>query len=128
MESSLWSHRGSRTPGYSSETAVPSRFGSTERWVHVDTVYRSGASDYLTAFPVTLKQGENRLLVALYKVNPNYFLSGFFGFEDGTEYTVPGSEETQEVVNIPDASLRAAIEKALGKDAGSRSRKWKCKR
>ena len=45
------------------------------------------AEDYLEFFPVTLKQGTNVLLVALDN-NAAWRWSGFFGFEEGTEYTV----------------------------------------
>ena len=55
--------------------------------VHVDALGPYSASDYLTAFPVTLQQGENRLFVSVYKQYSHYPWSGFFGFEAGTEYT-----------------------------------------
>ena len=42
--------------------------------------------DYIAFFPVTLKQGRNVLLVACHTVG-----NGFFGFEEGTEYTVANS-------------------------------------
>ena len=41
------------------------------------------ADNYTDFFPVTLKQGRNVLLVAVYTWG-----NGFFGFEPGTEYTV----------------------------------------
>ena len=44
--------------------------------------HRSG-DNYTDLFPVTLKQGVNVLLVAVYTWG-----NGFFGFEPGTEYTV----------------------------------------
>ena len=44
--------------------------------------YRSG-DNYTDFFPVTLQQGSNVLLVAVYTWG-----NGFFGFEPGTEYTV----------------------------------------
>ena len=53
--------------------------------VHVEHVNR-GASDYQSSSPVTLKQGRNILLVAVYERGGGW--SGFFGFEEGTEYTV----------------------------------------
>ena len=53
--------------------------------VHVEHVNR-GASDYQSSSPVTLKQGRNLLLVAVYE--QSVWWSGFFGFEEGTEYTV----------------------------------------
>ena len=42
-----------------------------------------GVEDYGDFFPVTLQQGQNVLLVAVYTWG-----NGFFGFEPGTEYTV----------------------------------------
>ena len=53
--------------------------------VHIEHVNR-GASDYQSNSPVTLKQGRNLLLVAVYE--QSVWWSGFFGFEEGTEYTV----------------------------------------
>ena len=53
--------------------------------VHVEHVNR-GASDYQSSSPVTLKQGRNLLLVAVYELWG--WWSGFFGFEEDTEYTV----------------------------------------
>ena len=43
--------------------------------------------DYHTFFPVTLKKGKNVLLVAIDN-NKGDNWSGYFGFEEGTEYTV----------------------------------------
>ncbi len=50
------------------------------------------AQDYQDFFPVTLKQGPNVLLVAIY-TRANWEFSGYFGFEPSTEYTVvsPGT-------------------------------------
>ena len=58
--------------------------------VHNNPVNR-GASDFQDRFPVTLKEGTNILLVAVYEGGGAW--SGFFGFETGTEYTVlsPGT-------------------------------------
>ena len=44
------------------------------------------ADDYEENFPVTLNAGANTLLVAVYEGEG--WWSGFFGFDDGTEYTV----------------------------------------
>ena len=52
--------------------------------VHNNPVDR-GASDYQDEFPITLKQGKNTLLVAVYQGWADW--SGFFGFEDGTMYS-----------------------------------------
>ena len=49
--------------------------------VHADPQYRY-ATNYETAFPITLKRGENILLVAVYKRWNNW--RGFFGFGQST--------------------------------------------
>ena len=54
--------------------------------VHYNPVIR-GAGDYQDAFPVTLKQGTNVLLVAVDNRGHGGF-SGFFGFAEDTDYTV----------------------------------------
>ncbi len=54
--------------------------------VHYNPVTR-GAGDYQDAFPVTLKQGTNVLLVAVDNRGHGGF-SGFFGFANDTDYTV----------------------------------------
>ncbi len=53
--------------------------------VHTNAVHR-GASNYQDNVAVTLKQGINVLLVAVYESGGSW--SGFFGFEKGTQYTV----------------------------------------
>ena len=53
--------------------------------VHHNPVNR-GADDFQDQFPVTLKEGTNILLVAVYEAGGQW--SGFFGFETGTAYTV----------------------------------------
>ena len=53
--------------------------------VHYDIQDGPGV-DYRLFFPVTLKQGRNVLLVAVYFGSGSW--NGFFGFEQGTEYTV----------------------------------------
>ena len=53
--------------------------------VHTNAVFR-GAHNYQDFFDVTLKQGTNVLLVAVYDGGGNW--AGFFGFEKGTQYTV----------------------------------------
>ncbi len=67
--------------------------GSDDRfkvWLNGQLVYSNptlpSANDYQDAFPVTLKQGRNVLLVAVYDVGGAW--SGFFGFESGAEYSV----------------------------------------
>ena len=54
--------------------------------VHYNPVTR-GAGDFQDAFPVTLKQGTNVLLVAVDNRGHGAF-SGFFGFAEDAEYTV----------------------------------------
>ena len=54
--------------------------------VHYNPVLR-GAGDFQDAFPVTLKQGPNVLLVAVDNRGHGAF-SGFFGFAQDTDYTV----------------------------------------
>ena len=54
--------------------------------VHYNPTTR-GADDYQDAFPVTLKQGTNVLLVAVDNRGHGGF-SGFFGFAKDTDYTV----------------------------------------
>ena len=60
-------------------------------WLNGTLVHKSfarrRAHDYQDFFPVTLRRGENVLLVALDNRGHGDF-SGFFGFEKGTEYTV----------------------------------------
>ena len=65
--------------------------------VHYNPVLR-GAGDFQDAFPVTLKQGTNVLLVAVDNRGHGGF-SGFFGFSKDTEYTVnhPDKKITIEV-------------------------------
>ena len=82
--------------------------------VHVDAFGLYNAGDYLTAFPVTLQQGENRLFVSVYKQYSSNPWSGFFGFEAGTEYTVlePQRGQTADVngdgsVTVADLALVA---------------------
>ena len=53
--------------------------------VHNNPVNR-GADDFRDNVPVTLKEGKNILLVAVYEKGGGW--SGFFGFETGTEYAV----------------------------------------
>ena len=65
--------------------------------VHYNPVER-GAGDFQDAFPVTLKQGTNALLVALDNRGHGAF-SGFFGFAKDTEYTV----------NHPDKKITIAV-------------------
>ena len=70
-------------------------FGCGDRvkiWLNGELVYQSliwrRAGNYHDFFPVTLKQGTNVLLVVIDDWEHSYGWSGFFGFEEGTEYTV----------------------------------------
>ncbi|MDE0690045.1 MAG: cohesin domain-containing protein [Candidatus Poribacteria bacterium] len=54
--------------------------------IHQHPRYHRRGTDYTDAYPVTLQQGKNVLLVALHSHG-----HGFFGFEPGTEYTVSNS-------------------------------------
>ncbi|MCY3739627.1 MAG: leucine-rich repeat domain-containing protein [Candidatus Poribacteria bacterium] len=65
--------------------------------VHYNPVIR-GAGDFQDAFPVTLKQGPNVLLVAVDNRGHGAF-SGFFGFAEDAEYTLnhPDKKITIEV-------------------------------
>lgn len=63
--------------------------------VHNNPIDRSGA-DYQDSFPVTLKAGENVLLVAVYENMGEW--SGFFGFHKDAIYTVMEIEGTSVAV------------------------------
>ena len=85
-------------------------------WLNGVLVYNNasyqGAHDYQDTFSVTLKQGRNILLVAVY--NGRAYWSGFFGFEKDAVYSLTPSEaERPQVVSIPDRNLAAAVRKAL---------------
>ena len=55
--------------------------------VHKELVWSEQINDYQDFFPVTLKQGANILLVAIDNRSGDEW-GGFFGFQEGTEYTV----------------------------------------
>ena len=78
-------------------------------WLNGELVHKAlvdrGATDYQDAFPVTLKQGTNVLLVAVDNNGHGNF-SGFFGFTAGTAYSV----------NPPDTQLRAIPAWDVNKD------------
>ena len=63
--------------------------------VHNNPVNR-GARDYQETFSVTLKQGRNILLVAVYNGLEHW--TGFFGFENDTVYTLAPPSVAQEPV------------------------------
>ena len=66
--------------------------------VHYNPVLR-GAGDYQDAFPVTLKEGVNVLLVAVSNRGHGGF-SGFFGFAKDAEYTVNPTDQ-KILVKVP---------------------------
>ena len=85
-------------------------------WLNGNLVYHNpifrGASNYQESFPITLKKGENILLVAVYEGVGKW--SGFFGFTEGTVYTLlpPVSANVADInsdgkVNIQDLVLAA---------------------
>ncbi len=63
---------------------------SVKVWLNGDLVHHNpvnrGAASYQDSFPVTLKEGENILLVAVYEGWAEW--AGFFGFKTGTVYTL----------------------------------------
>ena len=89
---------------------------STKVWLNGTLIRKNNGhyhtEGYQTFFPITLKAGKNVLLVAIDNSSGDDW-SGYFGFEEGTEYTVSPSLN----VHIPDANLRAVIEETLGKAA-----------
>ncbi|RKU18377.1 hypothetical protein C6501_02825 [Candidatus Poribacteria bacterium] len=75
-----------------SEQATTMYVGSDDTikvWLNGTLVHSNpiggGTAGYQESFPITLKQGENTLLVAVYEIWGGW--SGFFGFEKGTTYT-----------------------------------------
>lgn len=90
-------------------------------WLNGDEVFEKKGSDnliqdYQTFFPVTLKKGENILLVVLDDRNFSKW-AAFFGFATDTIYTLPGKELLADVnmdgiVNILDLVL---VSNTLGK-------------
>ena len=50
--------------------------------------YGSAERDYKTAVPVTLNAGDNVLFIAAYRSYPGNRWGAFFGFQDGTGYTI----------------------------------------
>ncbi len=90
---------------------------ATKVWLNGELIRKHGGHyfdhGYHTFFPVKLKTGKNVLLVAIDNNNGDNW-SGYFGFEEGTEYTVSPSLN----VHIPDPNLRSVIEEALDKVSG----------
>ena len=74
------------------QTRVYIGAGPVKVWLNGTLVYRDTGiwygRDYETAVPVTLNTGNNLLFIAAYRPNPWSQWSAFFGFQDGTEYTV----------------------------------------
>ena len=73
------------------DDARPASDDGVKVWLNGEVVHyiptTRGAGDYQDAFPVTLKQGTNVLLVAVDNRGHGGF-SGFFGFAKDTDYTV----------------------------------------
>ena len=63
--------------------------------VHRDTTAHF-VDNYQTAVPVQLVPGENVLLIAAYRWSPSRRWGAFFGFQDGTEYTI-GSPSPEKI-------------------------------
>ena len=107
-----------------SATAQPNvtmRVGSDDSikvWLNGEVVHNKpvnrGASDFQDSFKVNLKKGDNLLLVKVSERDDAW--SMFVGIEADVNaiYKRPPAE----LVVIPDANLRAAIERALGKESG----------
>ncbi len=89
---------------------------STKVWLNGTLIRKNNGhyhtEGYQTFFPITLKADKNVLLVAIDNSSGDDW-SGYFGFEEGTEYMVSPSLN----VHIPDANLRSAIEETLGRAA-----------
>ena len=91
-------------------------FGSnteTKIWLNGELVHQKliwnevRAANYHDFFPVTLKQGANVLLVAV-DHRPWTSWNGFFGFEEGTEYTIiPPDEVTRLTFSTTETNLLA---------------------
>ena len=98
--------------------------------VHYNPVIR-WADDYQDAFPVTLNQGDNVLLVAIDNRNNDGGFSGFFGFAEDADYTVnpldkeinielPASDINQDgIIDIFDLIL---VGQALGNENAGNAR------
>ena len=67
--------------------ASPAKVWLNGTLVHRDTGGLS-VNDYETAVPVTLNAGNNVLFIAAYRLSPWSRWGAFFGFQDGTEYTI----------------------------------------
>ena len=67
--------------------AAPVKVWLNGTLIHRDTVHWSG-NNYETAVPVALNAGNNVLFVAAYRPDPSSRWGAFFGFQDGTGYTV----------------------------------------
>ena len=79
------------SPSEQKTTMLQGSNGLVKIWLNGDLVHKDISTNgwpynYEKFFPVTLKQGANVLLVAIQTKYTD--LSGFFGFEEGTEYTI----------------------------------------
>ena len=80
------------------ETRVYIGGGPVKVWFNGTLIYKDTdhrfTSNYETAVPVTLNTGDNLLFIAAYRSYPWRSWGAFFGFQDGTGYTVgaPGAD------------------------------------
>ena len=74
------------------QTRVYIGAGPVKVWLNGALVHRDTSDwvglNYATAVPVTLNAGNNLLFIAAYRPSPSSRWVAFFGFQDGTEYTV----------------------------------------
>ena len=98
-----------KSPRQQETTMLVGSDDAVKVWLNGELVHKAlidrSAVDYQDAFPVTLKQGTNVLLVAIDN-NGHGDFSGFFGFAVGTTYSV----------NPPDTQLRAIPAWDVNKD------------
>ena len=84
-------------------------------WLNGDLVHQNpvdrGAASYQDVFPITLKEGENILLVAVYDGIVDW--AGFFGFKAGTVYTLLPPVMSTDVSDAGD-TIETATALALG--------------
>ena len=66
--------------------------GPVKVWFNRKLIYRDNdtrwAYNYETAVPVTLNAGDNLLFIAAYRPSPSSHWRAYFGFQDGTRYTL----------------------------------------
>ena len=99
------------------QTRVYIGAGPVKVWLNGTLVYRDTfhwyGDDYATAVPVTLNAGNNVLFIAAYRSYPWDRWAAFFGFQDGTGYTIgtpgPGNLDVNAdgQVNVIDLAIVA---------------------